>query len=95
MTREEFAIRIYWPWIIWFFGIINIVAVLPKLVQLWLTKKPDGLSLTMFTLIFLIQAAYSLQGFFRRDAMLMWTVGLAGILSLATIFSALFMRYFN
>ena len=95
MTREEFAARIHWSWIIWFFGIINIVAVLPQFAQLWLTRKTEGLSLTMFTLIFLVQVAYSLQGFFRRDAMLMWTVGLAGILSLATIFSVLFMRYFN
>lgn len=94
MKREEFAERIYWPWLIWFFGIVNIVAVLPQFIQLWLTRKTEGLSLTMVTLIFLVQIAYSLQGFFRRDAMLMWTIGLAGLVSAATILSALYMRYF-
>jgi len=94
MTREEVAKRIGWTQIIWFFGIVNIVAMLPQFLQLWLTRKTEGLSLTMFMLILFVQVAYSLQGYFRRDAMLMWTVGIAGGLSAATILSVLCIRSF-
>lgn len=85
MNREQFAEMIYWSWIIWAFGIINVGAMLPQLIQIIRTKMVEGLNLSMFGIYLAIQVAFSLQGFFRRDTMLMVCLGLSAVVSLTII----------
>jgi len=47
MTREQVAGKIYWSWIIWLFGFVNVGAMLPQLLQVFQTRKTEGLSLEM------------------------------------------------
>lgn len=85
MTREQVAEMIWWPYIIWAFGIINVGAMLPQLVRIIRTKKVEDLSLGMFCIYHGVQVAFSLQGFFRRDTMLMTCLGLSACVSLTII----------
>lgn len=93
MKREKVATWIKWPSIIWFFGILNVVAMLPQLVSVWQTRNTEGLSLLMVLLILAVQVAYSFHGFFTRDKMLMWTVGIAAGVSITTTLSVLIIRF--
>ena len=83
-TREEVARKIRWDSIIWTAGLVNVGAMLPQLYQIVTTRNVESLSLGMFVIYFFIQVAFSLQGFFRRDKMLMVCLGLSAIVS-ATI----------
>jgi len=85
MTRESVAQLIHWNLIIWAFGIVNVVAMLPQLAKLVRTKETKGLSTGMFWIYFWIQVAFSFQGFFRRDEMLMWCLGLSAVVSITII----------
>jgi len=79
MTREEIAKKIHWSKIIWTFGIINVTAMLPQLWSIVTTRNVEGLALSMFGIYFAVQIAFSLQGFFTRDKVLMWCLGLSAI----------------
>ena len=79
MTREEVAKKIHWDRIIWTVGLVNMVAMLLQLYQIVTTRNVAGLSLGMFVTYFLIQVAFSLQGYFRRDKMLMVCLGLSAV----------------
>ncbi len=85
MTREEIAVLIHWPLIIWSFGILNVGAMLPQLWKLVRTRETKGLSLGMFWMYFCIQVAFSLEGFFTRNTMLMWCLGLSACVSFVVI----------
>lgn len=85
MTREQVAKKIRWEWIIWSFGLINVVAMLPQLVQLWLTHKTEGLSVWMVVLYMFIQTAFCLEGFFKRNMMFLTCMGLSALVSLSVI----------
>ncbi len=87
MKREVIAANIRWPAIIWLAGIINVGAMLPQLVKIWQTKQTAGVSSEMVWIYFLIQICFSLEGFFQRNKMLMWCLGLSALVSLATIIS--------
>ena len=86
MTREKFAKKIHWDKVMWTAGLVNVVAMLPQLHQIVTTRNVAGLSLGMFVTYFLIQASFSLQGYFRRDKMLMVCLGLSAVVN-ATIIS--------
>ncbi|HYM62048.1 MAG TPA: hypothetical protein VEZ11_14295 [Thermoanaerobaculia bacterium] len=81
MTREAFAARIHWGKIIWLFGFVNVGAMLPQLFSLVRTHETKGINIWTFVLFGIIQVAFSLQGFFRRDHMLMWCMGLSAAVS--------------
>ena len=87
MTREQFAEKIGWSKIIWFMGLVNVAAMLPQLYQLITTRQTQGLNVGMFWIFLAVQVAFSLQGYFRRDQMLMWCLGLSATVSTAIIFS--------
>ncbi len=85
MQREQLADAIGWTYIIWSFGMLNVAAMLPQVVQIFRTRKVDGLSLGMFFLYLAIQVAFSLHGFFFRDDMLMVSRGLSACVTLSVI----------
>lgn len=89
MTREELAKKIRWSFIIWFAGLINVGAMLPQLVKIIQTKNTEGLALEMFVIYLLVQVAFSLEGYFTRNKMLMVCLGLSALVS-ATIISLVF-----
>ncbi len=92
MTRERFAALVGWSWIIWFAGLVNVVAMLPQLIRIWRTGETAGLAMEMFILYFLIQVAFSIHGFLNRDKMLMWCLGLSALVSAITIVSVIYLR---
>ena len=73
MTREQVAEKIRWPMIISLIGIVNGFSFLPQLRDVFTTHAVDGISLTTLVTIFVIQVGFSLQGFFKRDRVLMYS----------------------
>jgi len=94
VTRDEFAAKIRWPFIIWLAGIVNVAAMLPQLYEIVKTWSVGGLSLSMFVIYFFVQVALSLQGFFKRDKMLMVCLGLSAIVSATIIGLVVYIRHF-
>jgi len=92
LTREQIAKKIRWDGIIWTAGLVNIGAMIPQLYQIIKTRSVEGLSLEMFVIYFFIQVAFSLQGFFRRDKMLMACLGLSAAVSAVIIGLVLYLR---
>lgn len=92
MTREEVAKKIRWSAIIWFAGLVNVGAMLPQLAKIIQTKNVAGLSLSMFWIYLGIQVAFSLEGYFTRNRMLMWCLGLSAAVSACIIFLVLYLR---
>lgn len=86
MTREAFAALIHWNAIIWFIGLVNVGAMLPQLVKL--IRKPEsaeGLALGMYITYFIIQVSFALEGYFRRNTMLMVCMLLSACVSIVVI----------
>ena len=83
MTREEFAKKVRWPFIIWLAGIISIVAMLPQLVKIIATQQVNDFSLFTFVMVFLIQSAFSLEGFFSRNRVVMICSGGSAMVTLS------------
>ena len=81
MTREQFAQKMHWPLIIWFAGLVSVVAMAPQLIKIMVTWKVDDLSLPMFLLTFFVQASFSLEGYFKRNSVLMVCPGLAALVT--------------
>ena len=92
MTRELFAKKIFWNKIIWTISIVNPLMILPQLVQIWQTHQTVGLSFGFLSILFFVQAGFSLHGFFTRDRFIMGSNGLAALMTLLTILSALYFR---
>lgn len=92
MTREQFAKRIRWPFIIWSAGIVNVSAMLPQLVKIVRTRNVEGLALEMFVIYLCIQVAFCLEGYFRRNRMLMVCLGLSAAVSATIIALVLSLR---
>jgi uncharacterized protein with PQ loop repeat len=91
MTREEFAQKIRWTGIIWLVSIVNPLMTAPQLLQLWQTRETAGLSMSFLGILFFVQAGFSVHGFFLRDKFVMISNGLAAMMTLLTILSALYL----
>ncbi|MCY4360611.1 MAG: hypothetical protein OXE42_00290 [Gammaproteobacteria bacterium] len=85
MTRDEFAEQIHWPFIIWTMGIINVGAMLPQLVRLIQTQVTEGLAIQMFIIYAAVQAAFAVEGYFKRSTVLMICMTLSAIISVTVI----------
>lgn len=92
MNREEFARRIHWAKIIWFFGIVNVTAMVPQLYAILETRNVSGISIWMFVIYAMIQVAFSLEGYFTRNRMLMVCLGLSALMSFIIIGLILYYR---
>ena len=93
MTREQVAEKIRWPFVIWLAGLVNVGAMVPQLIEIIRIQKTEGLSLAMFAIYLVIQIAFSLQGFFRRDRVLMVCMALSACVSAVIIALILFLRH--
>jgi len=91
-NREQVAITIRWEAIIWTAGILNAAAMLPQLIRLFTTKETAGISLEMFYIYGIIQIAFCLEGYFKRNAMLMWCLGLSAVVTTVTIATVYYLR---
>lgn len=94
MTREEIARKIHWPFIVWTFGILNVIAMLPQVFQIIHTRNVEGLSLETFSIYLVLQVAFSLEGYFTRNKMFMICMGLSAMVSVAIIILIVYLRYF-
>lgn len=92
MKREDFAKKIRWSWIIWIAGIVNVSAMLPQLYRLIKTHETDGLSLGMFWIYFVIQVAFALEGYFKKNKMFMVCLGLSAVVSATIIGLVIYFR---
>lgn len=92
MRRERVAAAIKWPAIIWLIGIINVVSMIPQLAQIIQTHRTEGLSLEMFMTILVIQIGFSLEGFFKRNRVLMITMACAASVTTAIIVLTIVIR---
>jgi uncharacterized protein with PQ loop repeat len=95
MTRELIAKRVYWSFIIWLAGMVNVTAMLPQLFRIIRTRNIEGLSLAMFVLYFLVQVAFSIEGFFKKNRMLMVCMGLSAVVSGMIIVLVTYLRHFG
>ena len=95
MTRDLIAKRIHWSFIIWLAGMVNVTAMLPQLVRIIRTRNIAGLSLAMFVLYFLVQVAFSIEGFFKNNRMLMVCMGLSAVVSGMIIVLVTYLRHFG
>lgn len=95
MTRDLIARRIHWSLIIWLAGMVNVTAMLPQLVRIIRTRNIAGLSLAMFVLYFLVQVAFSVEGFFKKNRMLMVCMGLSAVVSGMIIVLVTYLRHFG
>lgn len=93
MTRDEVAKKIHWSFIIWLAGLINVGAMLPQLVRIAQTRNTDGLALEMFVIYLLVQIAFTLEGYFSKNKMLMVCLGLSALVSTMIIALVLYLRY--
>ncbi len=95
MTRDLIAKKIHWSFIIWLAGMVNVTAMLPQLVRIIRTRNIAGLSLAMFVLYFLVQVAFSIEGFFKKNRMLMVCMGLSAVVSGMIIVLVTYLRHFG
>jgi uncharacterized protein with PQ loop repeat len=95
VTRDLIAKRIHWSFIIWLAGMVNVTAMLPQLVRIIRTGNIEGLSLAMFVLYFLVQVAFSIEGFFKKNRMLLVRMGLSALVSGTIILLVTYLRRFG
>jgi uncharacterized protein with PQ loop repeat len=93
MAREQVAERIRWPLIIWLVSIINPLMTVPQLWSVWATRETLGLSMGFLSILLFVQAGFALHGFFTRDRFIMGSNGLAALMTLVTMLSALYLRH--
>ena len=74
---------------------VNAVAMLPQFLQIIRTNNVQGLSLEMFVLYFIVQVAFSVEGFFTRNRMLMVCLALSALVSAAIIVLVTYVRHFG
>lgn len=92
MDREQIAKKIHWTKIIWLVSIVNPLMTLPQLIQIWQTHETAGLSFGFLGILLLVQAGFSLHGFFTKDKFIMSSNGIAATMTIVTILSALYFR---
>jgi uncharacterized protein with PQ loop repeat len=85
----------HWSFIIWLAGLVNVTAMLPQLARIIRTRNIEGLSLVMFVLYFLVQVAFSIEGFFKKNRMLMVCMGLSAVVSGTIILLVAYLRHFG
>ena len=93
MTREKLAEVIRWPKIIWLVGIVNPCFMIPQIWKIWASVGiTEGISMAMLIILVVIQAGFSIHGFFLRDRPLMLSNAAAATVSALTTLSVLYFR---
>jgi hypothetical protein len=84
MTREEFAKKIRWDFVMWVIGYANPLLALPQLIKLVQTGDASGVSGTFLGFLLVIQIGFASHDFFQRDRMLSISNALAACLTFIT-----------
>lgn len=92
MMHKQFVESFLWKAIILMAGLVNAIAMLPQLYSIIITKNIEGISFTMFSLFLFIQICFSVNGFLRKDRILMISLGLSALVSAAIIVSGILIR---
>ncbi|MDP3726578.1 MAG: PQ-loop domain-containing transporter [bacterium] len=104
MSVEEFFTKIheagvfekvYWENVIWFVGMVNPCFMIPQLVKIWKTRTTEGISLITFTILFLLQGAFSIHGIYLKDLPLFLSNGAAATMTFITSISVIYFRWFR
>lgn len=95
MTRDEIAARIHWRKIIWLAGFANVASALPQLWALITTHETKGIAIETYYIALIVQIAFTLEGYFTRNRVLMVCIGLSGLVSGSIIGLIVYFRYFN
>ncbi|MCB9803141.1 hypothetical protein H6761_04015 [Candidatus Nomurabacteria bacterium] len=95
MTREEFAAKIRWSFIIWIAGLVNVMAMIPQLIRLIQTKQTEGLAIEMFAIYFLIQIAFAFEGYIKRSNVLVVCMTLSALVTTTVIMLIFYYRHFS
>lgn len=90
MTREEFAHRVKWPMVIWFFGLVNPLFMLPQLVKIWESESASSISLFTLLILFTLQTVFGIHGFIIRQTIFVVSNTLGALMTIATAVSALY-----
>ena len=85
MTREELAAKLHWPKVVWFGGLVNVVALAPQLIKLIRTRETTGLAIEMFSIFLLAQLIFAVQGYFTRSKAQLITMLLSALETTAII----------
>ena len=93
MNRDEVAKFIHWPVIIWSMGIVNVCAMLPQLFKLMQTQETEGLAIQMFVIYAAVQAAFAVEGYFKRSTVLLICMTLSALISVTVIALIITYRY--
>lgn len=87
MSRDDIRKVVRWDKIVTIISIINPLVAIPQIVKLWQTGDAAGVSTLFLSLVFLVQAGFSLHGYFLRDRFLFISNGLAALMTVAAIVS--------
>jgi uncharacterized protein with PQ loop repeat len=68
---------------------------LPQLARIIRTCNIEGLSLAMFVLYFLVQVAFSIEGSFKENRILMVCTGLSAVVRGTIILLVAYLRHFG
>ena len=94
MTREQFALKIRWQFIVWLAGIINAFAFLPQVWDVIQTHSVESISLATLVIVFWIQVAFALEGFFKRNFVLLISNGCAAGMNAILTSLVIYYRFF-
>jgi uncharacterized protein with PQ loop repeat len=85
MIKEVFAQSAAWKYFAWVVCIVGVGSMLPQLLKIILTRKVDDLSPLAFGIVYVSQLVYCVDGYFRRNRMLMVCMGSGSQITLAII----------
>ncbi len=92
MTREQFARECRWNTVMLVIGFVNVAAIVPQPLKIYQAHQAGGVSIMMFLLFIMVQAAVAIESFIKRSYGLMWSMVVSALLSVTTIGLALIYR---
>lgn len=76
----------------WCAGVVNALAILPQLIQIWVSRETQGVSLVMFSTFVMLQLIFGVNAWLRNDRGTMCGMFAAMVTSAAIIGSTLYLR---
>jgi len=91
-SRDHVRAAIHWDKIVTIISVVNPLVAIPQIVKLWQDREAAGVSTLFLLLIFLVQAGFSLHGYFLRDRFLTVSNGAAALMTVVVIASVQLVR---
>ncbi len=92
MNREKLRDHPLWGTFMMLMGIVNVGAMLPQLITIVREENASGVSLLMYLLFFIIQAAFGVNAWAHRDRRFMICMLMAMTVTAAIIVSIICYR---